>query len=75
MDGDVEKGVWGEGIYRSSIQVCSPPPPPPGIIAESFDWKVMFLCFENQPDRGGGRFGAFWGVGMKGLRIADGGGW
>ncbi len=67
MDGDVEKGVLGESIYRSSIQVCSPPR---NFSGEFFIGKVLFLCFENQPDGGD-----FWGVGMKGLRIADGGDW
>ncbi len=52
MNDDVEKGVLGESISRSSIQVCSPPR---NFSGEFFIGKVLFLCFENQPD--GGIFG------------------
>jgi len=69
LDGDVEKGVLGESIYRSLFRkvhryVFSLSE----IIAESFhSWKVLFLCFENQPD--GGLFGVLgwrvWGLLME----------
>ncbi len=62
MDGDVERGFGGKAYIVLCFEKYTgmfPPPPP----------------LDSAGGGGGGGFGAFWGVGMKGLRIAGGGDW
>lgn len=71
MNDDVERGVLGESIYPSfvskSTQVCVPPP---RNYSGEFSLESPVFVFRESAGRG-----TFWGVGMKGLRIADGGDW
>lgn len=62
-----KRGFWGKAYIVLVYRYVSPPPRNFG---GEFSLESPVFVFRESAGRGD-----FWGVGMKGLRIADGGDW